>query len=225
MKQSVSIIFRPNSPNTGNYYDYASGTQLNSTSFESGQDLYFGYDNGFSATYSVSPIPGTEDYLYLTLKFTSKEDSSITNTQVVELPSPSSIAAMSCNVYTSDDFHSFDFESTTTDQDIDELFVGMPGVKQTVLFNVHPSKQIPIGRKEIDSSNTDLQSNTGEDEAVQDSNSTLEEDIEAAKAKSSAIEEIVNSEEPVGELAAVALSLLSFTVPWEFFTMCLEIIF
>ena len=62
-------------------------------------------------------------------------------------------------------------------------------------------------------------------DASADETESLEDALEASAAETSALEELANTEEPVGELATAALSLLSFTVPWEFFTMCLEIIF
>ena len=191
---------------------------MNTQEFGPGYQLCFAYGNGFNATYSVGPAPGSYDYLNIRFKFTSTEDDSINNTQVVQLPSPSSILGLICTVHTSESNYEISIDDYVSDEPIDNLFAPYPGEKMYVEFYVQPRNEVLLANVV---ENNDL----NEDEAVQDSNSTLEEDIEAADATSSAIEELVNSEEPVGELATAALSLLSFTVPWEFFTMCLEIIF
>ena len=86
--------------------------------------------------------------------------------------------------------------------------------------------QVKVKQKATDKLEAkDISLATIDEEGSFDRSESLEDALEASAAEASAFEELANTEEPVAEVATAALSLLSFTVPWEFFTMCLEIIF
>ncbi len=112
-------------------------------------------------------------------------------------------------------------------QDISELFtkesITNPGyaVFWTNTGNTHNYKNdILKDEFEVNANNSEKE----DMDASVDEKESLEDALEASAAETSAFEQIVNTEEPVGELATATLSLLSFTVPWEFFTLCLDIL-